>query len=849
MLDSDTKRKINNLRNILVGKVPDPKSQVDQITLALIYKFMYDIDKKSMSISKGKPKFFKGELKEYSWERIVSPKTSGQERVRLYDKALDKFAKAKNFPSFFKDIFKNATLPYKDEETLRLFVHEINQFNYNNNGNGSDCNSEGIGNAFEYLLSILGSQGDAGQFRTPRHIIDFIVEVVNPKKNESILDPACGTAGFLISAFKSIKRKNSKNYKEKEYINSFERADNSKMIDVESQKNGQYKGDLLNSTEWKSLFENIVGYDISPDMVKLSSVNLFLHQFTAPKISIYDTLSSDSKWGEKYDVILANPPFMTPRGGIRPHNKISINANRSEVLFVSYIMDHLKRNGRAGIVVPEGIIFKSDNSYKELRKSLLFKYLWAVVSLPAGVFKPYSGVKTSILFLDRKKYKETDEVLFVNIKNDGFDLGANRKKINKNDLPQAFEDLKNWSKGKFKEKNSSISFLVKKNDIKENETCNLSLNCYKLEEEILSNWSLVELGEVAEVSSGNSTPQEINLFKDGIYPFCKTSDVGKIHVSSNFKEIKNHLNEKGIKGLKLFKKNTILFPKNGASIFLNHRVILAVDSYVSSTLATIYSDDKKILPKFLFNLLCFVDAKKLTNKIYYPSLKLSEIKQIKIPLPPLKVQKEIVDEIDSYQKIIDGANQIVETWKSNFKIDPSWSMVKLGEICDIISGQSPESKYYNKKGEGLPFYQGKTEFSDIYLGKPVMWTNKTTKIAQKNDILISVRAPVGPVNISTEKICIGRGLAVIRAKDKVNMKFLFYFLKSISNQIRGSGSVFDSINQKQVKQIKIPLPPLKAQKEIVEQIEKEERHVESCKELIKINTKKIQKKINEVWKK
>ena len=410
MLDSDTKRKINNLRNILVGKVPDPKSQVDQITLALIYKFMYDIDQKSMSISRGKPKFFKGELIEYSWENIVSNQTSGQKRVILYDKALDKFAKAKNFPSFFKDIFKNATLPYKDEETLRLFVHEINQFNYNNNDNGSDCNSEGIGNAFEYLLSILGSQGEAGQFRTPRHIIDFIVEVVNPKENESILDPACGTAGFLISAFKSIKRKNSQNYKEKEYINSFERADSSKMIDVESQKNGQYKGDSLNSKEWKSLFKNIVGYDISPDMVKLSSVNLFLHHFKEPKISTYDTLSLDTKWGEKYDVILANPPFMTPRGGIIPHNKFSVKANRAEVLFVSYIMDHLEKNGRAGIIVPEGIIFKSDNSYKELRRSLLDKYLWAVVSLPAGVFKPYSGVKTSILFLDRKRYEETDEV-------------------------------------------------------------------------------------------------------------------------------------------------------------------------------------------------------------------------------------------------------------------------------------------------------------------------------------------------------------------------------------------------------------------------------------------------------
>ena len=130
-----------------------------------------------------------------------------------------------------------------------------------------------------------------------------------------------------------------------------------------------------------------------------------------------------------------------------------------------------------------------------------------------------------------------------------------------------------------------------------------------------------------------------------------------------------------------------------------------------------------------------------------------------------------------------------------------------------------------------------------------MWTNKTTKIAQQNDILMSVRTPVDPVNISTEKIFIGRGLATIRAKDKINMKFLFYFLQSISSQIRGAGgSVFDSINQKQIKQIKIPLPLIEVQKEIVEQIEQEKSHVESCKELIKINTDKIQQKINEIWK-
>jgi type I restriction enzyme M protein len=131
---------------------------------------------------------------------------------------------------------------------------------------------------------------------------------------------------------------------------------------------------------------------------------------------------------------MANPPFMTPKGGIRPHNRFSIKAKRSEVLFVDYIAEHLNPNGRAGVVVPEGVIFQNQTTYNKLRRMLVENYLWAVVSLPAGVFNPYSGVKTSVLLLDRNLGRHTDEVLFVKIANDGFDLGAQRRPIEKNCL-------------------------------------------------------------------------------------------------------------------------------------------------------------------------------------------------------------------------------------------------------------------------------------------------------------------------------------------------------------------------------------------------------------------------------
>ncbi len=297
MLKFDVKRKINTLRDILVGKVPDPKAQVEQITIAMIYKFMDDMDIEAMEFG-GNRKFFTGEYEKHAWTEIMQSENGGQQRANLYAEGIDRMAMNPNLPQLFRDIFRGAYVPYRDPDTLNMFLKEISDFTYDN--------SEDLGNAFEYLLSIMGSQGDAGQFRTPRHIIDMIVNIVDPKKNESILDPACGTAGFLISAYKHI---------------------------AESNKDENGKS-TLNTDDRKRLTDNFAGYDISPDMVRLARVNMYLHQFAKPQISEYDTLSSTEKWDDSYDVILANPPFMTPKGGIIPHNRYRVQAKRAEVLFV-----------------------------------------------------------------------------------------------------------------------------------------------------------------------------------------------------------------------------------------------------------------------------------------------------------------------------------------------------------------------------------------------------------------------------------------------------------------------------------------------------------------------------------
>ena len=165
MLDSVTKKRIDDLRNILVGKIPSPQSQVEQITTGLIYKFMYDMDNEALEMG-GVPSFFIDEYEKYSWKHLFNTKLGGVDKVKLYSDAIENLYNNPNAPQIFREIFKNSFLPFKDPSTLNMFLKEINEFHYSN--------SEQLGDAYEYLLSFMGSQGDAGQFRTPRHIIDFV---------------------------------------------------------------------------------------------------------------------------------------------------------------------------------------------------------------------------------------------------------------------------------------------------------------------------------------------------------------------------------------------------------------------------------------------------------------------------------------------------------------------------------------------------------------------------------------------------------------------------------------------------------------------------------------------------
>ncbi len=472
MLDNGTKNRINTARDILVGKVPDPKAQVEQITTALIYKFMHDMDLESVELG-GQAVFFSGDYAKYAWSKIMDRRLGGYDRLELYGQAISRMSQNPHIPQLFRDIFKDAFLPYRDPETLNLFLKEIDGFTYDH--------SERLGDAFEYLLSVLGSQGAAGQFRTPRHIIDFIVQIVGPTKTDTILDPACGTAGFLISAYKYILAQNAET--------------------------------PLSPDERQNLTGNFVGYDISPDMVRLSLVNMYLHQFQKPTIFEYDTLTTEDRWDDTFDVILANPPFMTPKGGIKPHQRFSIESKRSEALFLDYIIEHLNPNGRAGVIVPEGIHFVAQKGYVELRRMLIREELLiADITLPHGVFKPYASVKTHILIIDRKLARQSNSVLFVEIDNDGFTQTDTRKPILGSQLEKASNCLLSFKSAIAKKENwepnevGLKAYFVSKSDLASTKRLHLLGRWHDLPNRVIhqNHIPLDNLGNLCDIKDGMS---------------------------------------------------------------------------------------------------------------------------------------------------------------------------------------------------------------------------------------------------------------------------------------------------------------------------------------------------------
>lgn len=812
---------IKNARDVLVGKVPDPQSQIDQITLALIYKFMDAKDREARGYDLPAA-FFVGEYEDYSFTKIMQA-TSNPKKFNLYSKGIELLQNRTDLPSTFVSVFKDAFIPYRDPQTLNLFLAEIDKI--------PTDNTELLGTAFEDLLSIMGSQGDAGQFRTPRHIIDMIVEIVNPQRGESILDPACGTAGFLISAYNKIS-----------------------------------KADLSVEEREHLMTDGLVGYDINPNMVKLANVNLFLHNCKKPNIHLYDTLSEKTYWKDDYDIILANPPFMTPKGGIRPHELFNaINANRSEVLFTYYIAKHLKRNGRAGIIVPEGVVFQSANAYKNLRRMLIDEnYLYAVISLPSGVFNPYSGVKTSILLLDRALARKTDKILFVKMNNDGFDLGAQRRHIEKNDIPDIISLIKVYSNcvgtesvDTFSDK-YGLSVLASKEKIAENDYV-LVGERYKVSYQVNSKYEIVKLGDICSTASGG-TPLSSNdeYYSNGNIPWLTSGEVANGFIS----EAKQFITEKGLdnSSAKIFPINTVVVAMYGATA--GQVGILKSPMATNQAVCGIFPNER-VVPEYLYHVLKFLKNKMIASCVggAQPNISQKIIRGLEIPLPSIEVQKQIIAEIEGYQKIIDGAKLIVKNYNPTYSCGKNYERKTIKDVV-IFNPAKTEVKNFIGNVSFVPMaeVQEHNMLFESKEQKQIEEVYSSYTYFGESDVILAKVTPCfenGKSGIARNLINdIGFGSSeffVLRARKEVVLPELIYcvissieFISQGIEQMTGTGGL-KRLNKDFVLNYPIYVPPMEEQKLIVQRIQQEYEIVASNKKLISIFEQKIKDKLSEVW--
>lgn len=325
------------------------------------------------------------------------------------------------------------------------------------------------GDVYEMLLSEIASAGKNGQFRTPRHIIKLMAELVEPQIGHKVADPACGTAGFLLGAYQYILtdlvRKQDKKKLEKDE-DGFEKGTFSAVIDEKMKA---------------ILDESFFGFDIDVTMVRLGLMNLMMHGIDNPKIDYKDSLSKSYNEAGQYDIVLANPPFTgkIDRGDV--NTSLRIDSPASELLFLDRISSMLRVGGKASVIVPEGVLFGSSNAQKQIREILLKdNQLEAVISLPQGAFKPYTGVKTAILVFtkveEKSKIWNTEKVWFYELKSDGYTLDDNRRRLKDFPLPETKLAFENRNKTKTKDRKSY--FFVGIAEIQKNDL-DLSFNRYK----------------------------------------------------------------------------------------------------------------------------------------------------------------------------------------------------------------------------------------------------------------------------------------------------------------------------------------------------------------------------------
>ena len=450
MITGELKNKIDSLWLVFfAGGLTNPLDVIEQITYLM---FIHDLDslenkhrKESIMLKVPFHSIF-GDKTDYKWSvfRDFPP----EKMYRVVQEGVFPFIKNlhgdKN--STYSKYMADAIFKIPTPQHLDSIISALDDIMSNPSYSEKDMR----GDVYEYLLSKIASAGTNGQFRTPRHIIRMMVELLDIKPNDVICDPACGTAGFLVAAGEYLKEK--------------------------------YLKEIFYNKQNRDHFNNgmFFGYDMDRTMLRIGAMNMMMHDIENPAIAYQDSLSDQNTKKNCFTKILANPPF---KGSLN-ENIVSqdltkvVKTKKTELLFLAVFLRMLSMGGRCATIVPDGVLFGASNAHKSIRKEIIDgNRLEAVISMPSGVFKPYAGVSTAVLIFTKTNHGGTDNVWFYDMQADGFSLDDKRDPIQENDIPDIIARFKNL-KDEAKRKRTDKSFLVPVKEIRDN-GYDLSINKYK----------------------------------------------------------------------------------------------------------------------------------------------------------------------------------------------------------------------------------------------------------------------------------------------------------------------------------------------------------------------------------
>lgn len=438
------------------GGLTNPISVIEQMNYLIFLKKL-DMEEQKyekmqnqsalIGIKGGLPhKNYPADKEELRWSRIIHLGSSA-EKHKIFQTKIFGFLKELHDgeDTMFSQYMSNASYQVPNAIVLDKVMGIIEEIFEDEKINQKDA----MGDLYEYLLSKLSTSGTNGQFRTPKHIINMMVEMINPTLKDTIIDPACGTAGFLASTIEYLRDNNKKEIMKIENIEHF----NKKMF---------------------------YGNDTDATMLGISAMNLMLHGLDKPNLTRVDSMSEDYLEESKYSVVLANPPFKGSLDSEQVAKSLTdvAKTKKTELLFLALILRLLKIGGRGAVIVPDGVLFGSSNAHKQVRKEIIDNHkLTAVISMPSGVFKPYAGVSTGILFFTKTTTGGTDKVWFYDMKADGYSLDDKRNPTEKNDIPDIIERYNNLHQEE-KRARTEKSFFVDVEEIRKNDY-DLSFNRYK----------------------------------------------------------------------------------------------------------------------------------------------------------------------------------------------------------------------------------------------------------------------------------------------------------------------------------------------------------------------------------